>query len=120
MGPLPDHRVEIGAIFQSVAIDLFGPIEYQGTVSKRQVGLGMGVVFVCTTTSAVHIEFMDTYSTDSFLMVHVPKSVGFQRGSTVGGQERNQMGPGADRRATLQQASRENDRADQKADLAEL
>jgi hypothetical protein len=68
MGPLPDHRVEIGAMFQSVAVDLFGPIEYQGTVNKRQVGKGWGVVFVCTTTSAVHIELVDTYSTDSFLM----------------------------------------------------
>jgi hypothetical protein len=25
-------------------------------------------MFVCTTTSAVHVEFVDTYSTDSFLM----------------------------------------------------
>jgi hypothetical protein len=25
-------------------------------------------VFVCTTTSALHVEFMDTYSTDSFLL----------------------------------------------------
>jgi transposase InsO family protein len=68
MGPLPNHRVEVGAIFQSVAVDLSGPIEYQGTVNKRQVGKGWGVVFVCTTTSAVHIEFVDNYSTDSFLM----------------------------------------------------
>jgi hypothetical protein len=68
LSPLPDHRVEIGAMFQSVAVDLFGPIEYQGTVNKRQVGKGWGVVFVCTTKSAVHIEFVDTYSTDSFLM----------------------------------------------------
>jgi hypothetical protein len=30
MGPLPDHRVGPRAIFQSVAIDLFGPIKYQG------------------------------------------------------------------------------------------
>jgi hypothetical protein len=28
----------------------------------------MGVMFVCTTTSAVHVDFVDTYSTDSFLM----------------------------------------------------
>jgi hypothetical protein len=28
----------------------------------------MGVVFVCTTTSALQVEFMDTYSTDSFLL----------------------------------------------------
>jgi hypothetical protein len=68
MGPLPNHRVEVGDMFQSVAVDLFGPIEYQGLINKRQVGKGWGVVFVCTTTSAVHIEFVETYSTDSFLM----------------------------------------------------
>jgi hypothetical protein len=68
MGPLPDHRVQVGAMFQSVAIDLFGPVEYQQHIKKRQVGKGWGVVFVCTTTSALHVEFMDTYSTDSFLM----------------------------------------------------
>jgi hypothetical protein len=68
MGPLPDHRVQMGAMFQSVAVDLFGPVEYQQHVKKRQVGKGWGVVFVCTTTSALHVEFMDTYSTDSFLM----------------------------------------------------
>jgi hypothetical protein len=37
-------------------------------VNKKQAGKGWGVVFVCTTTSAVHIEFIDTYSTGSFLM----------------------------------------------------
>jgi hypothetical protein len=31
MGPLPDHKVKVGAMFQSVAVDLFGPIEYQNT-----------------------------------------------------------------------------------------
>jgi hypothetical protein len=67
-GPLPDHTVKLGAIFQSVAVDLCGPIEYQGIVNKRQVGKGWGVMFVCTTTSAVHVEFVDTYSMDSFLM----------------------------------------------------
>jgi hypothetical protein len=68
MGPLPDHRAQVGSMFQSVAIDLFGPVEYQQHVKKRQVGKGWGVVFVCTTTSALHVEFMDTYSTDSFLL----------------------------------------------------
>jgi hypothetical protein len=61
-------RVEIGAMFQSVAVDLFGPIEYQQHVKKRQVGKGWGVVLVCTTMSAIHVDFMDSYSTDSFLM----------------------------------------------------
>jgi hypothetical protein len=51
-----------------VAVDLFSPLEYHGTVKKRHDGKGWGVMFVCTATSAVHIEFMDTYSLDSFLM----------------------------------------------------
>ncbi len=49
-------------------MDLFGPIEYQGTVNKRQVSKGWGVVFVCTMTLAMHIEFVETYSMDSFLL----------------------------------------------------
>jgi hypothetical protein len=57
MGPLPDHRAQVGAIFQSVAIDLFSPVEYQQHVKKRQVGKGWGVVFICTTTSALHVEY---------------------------------------------------------------
>jgi hypothetical protein len=28
----------------------------------------LGVMLVCMVTSAMHVEFMDTYSTDSFLM----------------------------------------------------
>jgi hypothetical protein len=54
-------------MFQSVAVDLFEPIEYQGTMNRRQAGKGWGVVFVCTTTSS-HIKFADNYSMDSFLM----------------------------------------------------
>jgi hypothetical protein len=68
MGPLPDHRDQVGAMFVSVAVDLFDPVEYQQHVKKRQVVKGWGVVFVCTTTSALHVEFMDTYSTDSLLL----------------------------------------------------
>jgi hypothetical protein len=68
MGPLPNHRVGPSPIIQSVAVDLFGPIEYQGFINKRQVGKGWGLMFVCSATSAMHVEFMDTCSTDSFLM----------------------------------------------------
>ncbi len=60
MGPLPDQRVSPGTIFQSMAVHLFGPIKHRGTVNKRQVGKGWGVMFVCTTTSAIHVEFVDT------------------------------------------------------------
>jgi hypothetical protein len=31
MGPLSDHRVGPSPIFQSVAVDLFVPIYYQGS-----------------------------------------------------------------------------------------
>jgi hypothetical protein len=41
---------------------------YLGTDNKTQTGKGSGVMFMCTTTSAVHMKFVDTYSTDSFLM----------------------------------------------------
>jgi hypothetical protein len=68
MGPLPNRRVGPGPVFQSVTVDLFGPIEYQATVNKRQIRKGWGVMFVCLATSVAHVEFMDTYLTDSFLM----------------------------------------------------
>ncbi len=62
MGLLPNHKA---GPFQSVAVEVVGPIEYQG----KWAGKGWGVVFVCTTTSAVHIEFVATCSsTDSFSM----------------------------------------------------
>jgi hypothetical protein len=113
MGPLPDHRVEIGAIFQSVAIDLFGPIEYQGTVSKRQLGLGMGGS-VClhhnlSSAHRVRGHILHRQLLNGPLAIHVPKRgsvalpviqggaaggssqashyVGFQRGSTVAGKK---------------------------------
>jgi hypothetical protein len=96
-------------------------VEYQGTVNKKQAGKGWGVVFVCTTTSAVHIEFIDTCSTDSFLKIHVLQRdtitapggqggaagsgsqasllVGLQGGDPMGGQKGDQVDPGAHGRA---------------------
>jgi hypothetical protein len=62
MGLPPNHKA---GPFQSVSVEVVGPIEYQG----RWAGKGWGVVFVCSTTSAAHIECAATYSsTDSFLM----------------------------------------------------
>jgi hypothetical protein len=119
MGPLPDHRAQVGAIFQSVAIDLFGPVEYQQHVKKRQVGNGWGVVFVCTTTSALHVEFMDTYSTDSFLLA-LSLHMGLQGSRTMGRKERHRMDTSAYRRPTLQRTGRENDWANQEAIVEDL
>jgi hypothetical protein len=146
IGPLPDHRAQVGAIFQSVAIDLFRPVEYQQHVKKRQVGKGWGVVFVCTTTSALHVEFMDTYSTDSFLLAlrqfmsirgtptrfqsdrgraagggrQASLHMGLQGSRAMGRKEGHRVDIGAHRRSALQWAGRKNDRADQEATVEDF
>jgi hypothetical protein len=53
-------------VFESTAVDLFGPVTFQDTINKRGSGKAWGVVFVCTATSLVHMEVTDAYSTDSF------------------------------------------------------
>ncbi len=68
MAPLPEHCVGPAPVFESTAVDLFGPIIFQDTVNKRGNGKAWGVVFVCTATSLVHVEITDAYSTDSFLL----------------------------------------------------
>ena len=68
MGPLPEYRTGPARVFDSVAVDLFDPLEFQGTVNKRQTSKGWGVIFVCSASSAVHIEFTDSFSTNGFLL----------------------------------------------------
>jgi len=65
---LPEHRIGPAPVFESTAVDLFGPITFQDTINKRGNGKAWGVVFVCTATSLVHVEVTDAYSTDSFLL----------------------------------------------------
>jgi len=67
MAPLPHTRIGPAPIFDSVQIDLFGPLEYTDMVKKRTTGKGWGVMFVCTASSAIHLELTESYSTDSFL-----------------------------------------------------
>jgi hypothetical protein len=68
MAPVPEHRIGPAPVFESTAVDLFGPIMFQDTINKRVNGKAWGVVFVCTATSLVHVEVADAYSTDSFLL----------------------------------------------------
>ena len=67
MAPLPQERVGPAPIFDAVAIDLFGPLEFKDMVRKKISGKGWGVIFVCMATSAIHLELTKSYSTDSFL-----------------------------------------------------
>jgi hypothetical protein len=68
MAPLPEHRMGPAPVFSSTAVDLFGPLTFNGTVNKRSTAKAWGVVFVCTATSLVHVEITESYSTDAFLL----------------------------------------------------
>jgi len=67
MAPMAEARLGPAPIFNSTAVDLFGPMEYKDMVKKRVTGKGWGVIFVCMASSAIHIELTESYSTDSFL-----------------------------------------------------
>jgi Family of unknown function (DUF5641) len=67
IAPLPEYRLGPQPVFSTTAVDLFGPLEYKDMVRKRITGKGWGVVFVCTASSAIHLELTENYSTDSFL-----------------------------------------------------
>jgi hypothetical protein len=61
MGPLSDHPVGPRPMSQAVAAELLRPRGFRGTTNKSQT-------FVCPATSAIHVEFIELYFTDSFLM----------------------------------------------------
>jgi hypothetical protein len=63
---MPDFRLGPQPVFSTMAVDLFGPLEYKDMVKKRVTGKGWGVIFVCTASSAIHLELTESYSTDAF------------------------------------------------------
>jgi len=68
MAPLPASRVSPAPVFNSTAVDLFGPLLIRDTVKGRVTKKCWGVIFCCTVTSAVHLEVSEDYSCDSFLL----------------------------------------------------
>ncbi len=68
MAPLPSHRMGPATVFESSAVDMFGPITFQDTVNKHGNGKAWDVIFVYTATSLVDVEVTDAYSTGSFLL----------------------------------------------------
>ena len=56
MAPLPESRIGPAPIFDTVAVDLFRPLEFRDMVRKRFTSKGWGEIFVCTATSAIHIQ----------------------------------------------------------------
>ena len=67
MAPVHENRVCPTAIFDWTAVDLFGPLSIRDTVKRRVTAKCWGVIFCCTTTSAVHIEVTESYNTDTLL-----------------------------------------------------
>ena len=68
IAPLPESRQPPSPVFNSTAVDLFGPITIKDTVKGRCKKNCWGVLFCCTVTSAIHLEVAEDYSCDSFLL----------------------------------------------------
>lgn len=84
-------------MFNSTAVDLFGPIFIKDTVKGRTKKGCWGVIFTCTIMSAIHLEVTENYSCDQFLLtlrqfVNLP-----------GAPSRFQSDPGMQLVATLKQ-----------------
>ena len=69
ISPLPVERLRPSPTFYTTGIDYFGPYTLRGEVQKRVHRKGYGVIFVCFTSRAVHLDLTPDYSTDSFLQV---------------------------------------------------
>jgi len=68
IAPLPESRLPPAPVFNSTAVDLFGPISIRDTVKGKVKKSCWGVLFCCTVTSAIHLEVTEDYSCDSFLL----------------------------------------------------
>lgn len=69
MSDLPVERLQPSPPFSTVGVDFFGPFTIRGEVQKRVRGKCYGVIFVCFTSRAVHVDVSKDYSTDRFLQV---------------------------------------------------
>ena len=68
MAPVHESRLPPAPVFNSTAVDLFGPLKIRDSVKKRTSKDCWGVLFCCTVTSAVHLEITEDYSADQFLL----------------------------------------------------
>ena len=95
MSDLPPSRIMQGcAPFENLSVDYFGPILLKFGRSQRIKAYG--IVFVCLTTRAVHLDLATSLSTDAFLLAFrrlvsvfgQPKYMKSDNGSNFRGAER--------------------------------
>lgn len=70
MGNLPEERSSPSAPFQFVSVDLFGPYQVKDDVKKRVSMKVWGVLFCCMSSRAIHVELVNTLSTESFILAY--------------------------------------------------
>jgi hypothetical protein len=56
--------------FYTTAVDLFGPLKYKDMVRKRITDKGWGIIFVCTASSAVHLELTESLWRTRYNIIH--------------------------------------------------
>lgn len=70
MGDLPPERTEPAAPFEFTAVDLFGPFQVKDDIKKRVALKVWGAVFCCMASRAIHVELVNSVSTEGFLMAY--------------------------------------------------
>lgn len=68
MSQLPKERVESGAVFEKVGVDLAGPMQIKASNIRNNKVIKIWVaVFVCLVTKATHLEIVSSLTTVDFL-----------------------------------------------------
>ncbi|XP_066933238.1 uncharacterized protein [Clytia hemisphaerica] len=67
MGPIPSSSLTIAPAFYQTQVDLSGPYKSISPTNKRATIKIWLVIYCCCSTSAVHINTMDDYSSPSFI-----------------------------------------------------
>lgn len=67
MGDLPPERTKLAASFKFTAVDLFVPYQMKDDVKKRVTLKVWGVDFCSMASRAIHIELVNSMSTEGLL-----------------------------------------------------
>lgn len=70
MGDLPLERSRPAAPFKYTLVDLFGPYQVKDDIKRRVSMKVWGVIFCCMASRAIHIDLVNSMSTESFLMAY--------------------------------------------------